>query len=510
MTQQLIALAIFIGIFTLATLRKVHLGVIMFAAAAGVGIWLAGMELSQVIKGFPISILVLLVGVTYFFAIAQNNGTVDRIIDAVIRRVGDRAAFLPLAFFLLTTGIAAMGAPLAGLVMVPIGMPLARKYKIDSVLMGIAIGSGVSAGGFAPTSLFGIVTYGTAHAVNIELNPLLLFSVAFVFNLLLVAVAYALFGGLRLFRRGTVVPESDLRGPDLKDRRPLAGHPFEREALAAAVAPHGSEGGGDRPGGEPGPATQGTTSGASLGATGASVPLGTQTTASAELGAGTRAGHGTQGKQAPSGTGKAVPFTGVQIATIVCMLGLIASVIGLAIAGLEPDIGVLCFAFATVLTLIDPSTGKSSVSKIDWSTVLMVGGIITFVGVLQHMGVVDMLGEAAAHLGSPIVAAFLICLVGGLVSAFASTTGMLAALVPLAIPLVADGGIAGWAVIAALGVCSSVVDLSPFSTVGATVVASVEPEEKPRVTRVLTRWGLSMVVIGPLVLVGGLVVPFSL
>jgi di/tricarboxylate transporter len=192
------------------------------------------------------------------------------------------------------------------------------------------------------------------------------------------------------------------------------------------------------------------------------------------------------------------------------MAGLVVTVILMSVLGSNPDIGVLCFAFASVLTLCDPQSGKSAVAKIDWSTVLLVGGIITFVGVLQTMGAVAMLGEAAGAVGTPLLAALVICGIGGLISAFASTTGMLAALVPLALPLVASGDIAGWAVIAALGVCSSIVDVSPFSTVGATFVATVNADERPRVTRLLTRWGLSMVVVGPLLLVGALVIPSSL
>ena len=110
----------------------------------------------------------------------------------------------------------------------------------------------------------------------------------------------------------------------------------------------------------------------------------------------------------------------------------------------------LCFAFGAVLTLIDPASGRAAVSRIDWSTVLLVGGIITFVGVLQKMGSVELLGEAAGNAGAPILAALAICMIGALVSAFASTTGILAALVPLALPLVASGDVAGWALISAL------------------------------------------------------------
>jgi di/tricarboxylate transporter len=459
MELQILALAIFVGVFVLATLRKVHIGVLMFAAAAGVGVWMAGMTIEKVVAGFPIGILVLLVGVTYFFAIAQANGTIDRIIEMAIAKVGDRAFFLPLAFFALTIGISAMGSPLAGLVMAPIGMPLAKRYGIDRMLMGLAIGSGLSAGGFAPTSLFGIVTYGTARAAGIDLDPLVLFSVALGTNILLLGAAYVLFGGFKLLNTrtadgfGTTVPR-------FSASRPTPSHPFEREG---------------------------------------NIARGKQA-----------AQQSVQVLDEPAPTPQPSRLDRNQIITVLCMAGLVVTVILMSVLGASPDIGVLCFAFASVLTLCDPLSGKSAVAKIDWSTVLLVGGIITFVGVLQTMGAVALLGEAAGAVGTPLLAALVICAIGALVSAFASTTGMLAALVPLALPLVASGDVAGWAVIAALGVCSSIVDVSPFSTVGATFVATVDADERPRITKHLTRWGLSMVVAGPLLLVGALVLPSSL
>jgi di/tricarboxylate transporter len=313
-----------------------------------------------------------------------------------------------------------MGSPLAGLMTAPVGMPVAKKYGMDPMLMALAIGSGISAGAFAPTSLFGIVSYGAAQQAEIDLNPLTLFAVAVIANLGLLIAAFVIFGR-----------------PKLVERRGATRSAGGDDALCA-------------------------------------------------------------------------PFERNQIATIVCMIGLVVAVIATSISGLNPDIGVLCFAFGAVLALIDPRSGMSAVSKIDWSTVLLVGGIITFVGVLQHMGSVDMLGEAAKNIGAPIVTALVICLIGALVSAFASTTGILAALVPLAVPLAASGDVAGWALISALAVCSSIVDVSPFSTVGATLVATAAEEDRPRMTSLLTRWGMSMVVAGPIVLVAILVLPGTL
>lgn len=458
MALQLSALVIFIGVFLVSTLRKVHIGVLMFATACGVGLWLADMPIDDIIGGFPLSILVLLVGVTYFFAIAQSNGTIDRIIEVALAKVGDNAAVLPFVFFALTAGISAMGSPLGGLVMAPIGMPIARKYGMDPMLMGLAIGTGLSAGAFAPTSLFGIVSYGTAHEAGIELSPLTLFTVAVVVNLVLLLGAFVMFGGSGLRQRHVAL------ATEIGSRTPSF---VTSIATGAGTAQYEGD-------------VTHRISGSRL-----------------DDGPGPR--HGTLAEREP--------FTGVQIATVICMVGLVGAVIGISLAGQDPDIGVLGFAFGAVLTLIDPKSGNSAVAKIDWSTVLLVGGIITFVGVLQHMGAVDLLGETAGKVGVPIVAALIICLLGGLISAFASTTGMLAALVPLALPLVATGDIPGWALICALAVCSSIVDVSPFSTVGATLVASVAEDQRARMTSLLTRWGMSMVVIGPVALVGTLVVP---
>lgn len=71
--------------------------------------------------------------------------------------------------------------------------------------------------------------------------------------------------------------------------------------------------------------------------------------------------------------------------------------------------------------------------KIDWPTVVLVIGIITYVRVPQARGAFNMLGERAADLDAPILAALLVGLVDALASAFASTTAMLALLAPLVI-----------------------------------------------------------------------------
>ena len=404
-----LAIAIFVAVFAIATFRNIHLGVLVLPAACAVGVWLAGMPLATVIAGFPVSILVLLAGVTYFFGIAQGNGTIDRVLQTLLAAVGARRGLLPFLFFLITAGVAAMGSPQAGYVVMPLAMPAARRSGIDAMLMAVAINAGISAGGLAPTSLFGIVTNSTARQAGIDLNPLTLLAAAIVANVALIAAATWLFPG-----------------------------------ASTAAAPRD-------PGAEPAPAAA------------------------------------------------RASFTAPQIVTLTCIAGLILSVIIGFSLGLEPDIGVIAFGFGAALTLAYPAAGVEGLRRIDWSTILMVGGIVTYVGVLQKMDAVNLLGHAAMTVGTPLVAAFVICLIAGLVSAFASTTGILAALVPMAVPLAASGGVTGWALISAMGVCASIVDVSPFSTTGALLIASATEDERPRLKSLLMRWGFAMVVVGPAV-----------
>ena len=108
-----------------------------------------------------------------------------------------------------------------------------------------------------------------------------------------------------------------------------------------------------------------------------------------------------------------------------------------------------------------------------------------------------------------MLTALVICVIAGLVSAFASTIGILGALIPLAVPLlIPGGGLEMTGFIYALAISASLVDCAPFGTTGATIVASGVEEERPRLYRHLMFWGLSMVIIGPVVTLLLFVVPF--
>jgi di/tricarboxylate transporter len=463
MTVQLAALAICIGVFAVGLYRHINVGILSFTAACAVGVWLAQIPIQDVIEGYPVDLFLLLAGVTFFFGVAQANGTIKKLIDSALRKVGDRVALLPLVFFCMSAAIGSMGNPAASFVIMPIGMNVAQRRGIDPSLMAIAMGTGMSAGGFAPTSMFGIIVYGTAREANIAMSPVLLFVVALTVNLILLAAAHTLFGR-QLLRSA--------RSPQRLDAELLTIGADRTADVGTEQRIPASGGGSSEPG--------------SRAESGLDPP------------------PGADGDTSVAGE----PFTAVQRVTILAMVALVGTVVIANAIGASPDLGVLTFALGAVLVVFDPKSCGVGISKIDWGTILLVCGIITYVNLLDTMGAIDLLGKFAAAVSIPLLAAVLICLIAGLVSAFASTLAMLAVLVPLAAPLVVAGGIPGWALIFSIAICASIVDVSPISSSGAMMVATYpDPEGRPRLIRILMRWGLTMVIVGPIALVGTLVLP---
>ncbi len=67
-------IAIVISCFT-----SLNIGFLSIALAFLVGVLWGGMSVSDVLKGFPVNLLVLLIGVSYLFSLAEANGTLEKL-----------------------------------------------------------------------------------------------------------------------------------------------------------------------------------------------------------------------------------------------------------------------------------------------------------------------------------------------------------------------------------------------------------------------------------------------
>lgn len=173
------------------------------------------------------------------------------------------------------------------------------------------------------------------------------------------------------------------------------------------------------------------------------------------------------------------------------------------------DVGLVAISVAVVLTLAAPGLQKPAIDEIKWPVVLLITGVLTYVGVLEEMGTIDWVGEEVADVGAPLLAALLLCYVGAIVSAFASSVGVLGAFIPLALPFLLQGEVAVVGTVAALAVSSTMVDVSRYSTNGALVMANAKGVDQDAFYRQLLVYGAVIVAVVPplawlvLIVIGG-------
>jgi di/tricarboxylate transporter len=459
MSPELISILVLVVVFVIATTRSVNMGALAFAAAFAVGELVADLDADGIFAGFPGALFVVLVGVTYLFAIARANGTTDWLVHAAIRLVRGRVALIPWVMFALTGALTAIGAvsPAAVAIVAPIALSFAARYGISPLLMGAMVVHGAQAGGFSPISIYGTIVNGIVEKEKLPGNEIFLFFASLTVNLVIAAVVFLLFGGRKLWATGAVV---------------------EEEAAGRGPSPAGD--------------TTGTGTGTNTG-TGSATPA-TEPTPTA-TGTTTMAPRPEELPTTPR-------LTPAVITTLTSLVALVVAVLAF-----DLDAGLTAITLAVVLSTVWPEDSRKAVGQIAWSTVLLICGVLTYVAVLDEMGTITWAGEGVSDIGVPLLAAVLLCYIGAIISAFASSVGIMGALIPLAVPFLAQGEIGAVGMVAALAVSATVVDVSPFSTNGALVLAAAPDVDRERFFRQLMVYGGIVVAVVPAVVWLVLVVP---
>jgi di/tricarboxylate transporter len=210
-TVAALALAVIVS-----CVSAINVGVLAVALAWIVGVYIGGQPVNTIMSGFPSSLFLTLAGVTLLFALAQSNGTLERITHHAVRLCRGNRGVIPMMFFVLGAGLSSMGPgniATAALV-APLAMATATSSKIPLFLMAIMVGNGANAGALSPFAPTGIIVNGLMAR-----NGLTGYEVqTYLYNLAAhTAVAfggYVLFGGLKLFRSGSAPPPKPEDGSD--------------------------------------------------------------------------------------------------------------------------------------------------------------------------------------------------------------------------------------------------------------------------------------------------------
>ncbi|GHF05333.1 hypothetical protein GCM10017786_43500 [Amycolatopsis deserti] len=413
MSPELISIGALVVMFLVATLLPINIGILAFVAAFLIGTAALGLDDEQIFEGFPVSLFVTIVGVTYLFSIAQRNGTIDLLVAQGVRLVRGRVALIPWVLFVVAAVLTAFGTftPAAVALLVPIGMSIAFRHGMSPLMMGMMIICGAHAGAFSPIAVSGALVNGMIADTPLSVPAWAVFLASFGFNLVLSALTFVL-----LRHRTQAAPEDTATGTSAEP----------------AVASVGWR----------------------------------------------------------------------QWLTLALLAGL---VVGALVFHLQ--IGFLALAAGALLALVDVKNQAKAVEGISWSTILLVAGMVTYVGILEKAGTIDMISEHAAEVGAPLVVALLLCLTVAITSAFASSTAILTAIIPIAVPLLLSSHLSAAGLVAALAISTTIVDVSPFSTNGALVLSNARGVDRQRFYRQIIGYTCGIVAFGPVLAWGALVLP---
>lgn len=106
MNLSVISLVVLIVVVAIGFIKKVNLGFLSLGVAYFLGI-AGGMSAKQIASGFDSSMFVTLVGVTFLFGMASNNGTLDLFSKKVVALVGKHTVLIPILMFFLSAFISA-------------------------------------------------------------------------------------------------------------------------------------------------------------------------------------------------------------------------------------------------------------------------------------------------------------------------------------------------------------------------------------------------------------------
>ena len=459
MSPQLISIYALVAMFVVATILPINMGVLAFVGAFLVGTLVAGQTTSAIIAGFPGGLFLTLVGITFLFAIAQNNGTIDWLVRLAVKGVRGRIAAIPWIMFGISAVLTSVGAvsPGAVAIIAPVALGFALKYSISPLLMGLMVIHGAQAGGFSPISIYGGITNRIVARAGLPLSEITTFLASFGVNLAVAVLLFLALGGRKLLQARAETPAA-VHVPHVQIAVPQTGPQIfgdsEAEALSEEIAletgqkPNRSIT--ERPVEEP---------------------------------------------ETPEGG----------LYQIVTLLGLVA--LAVLVLAFNLDIGFVAITIGLGLSLIAPTLQKRAMGQVAWPEIMLITGVSTYVVVLEKMGTISYVGDSVAGLASPLLAALLLCFIGAVVSAFASSTAVLGSLIPLAVPFLQAGtGVSPIGFIAAMAVSSTIVDVSPFSTNGALVLANAQGVDREAFFRKLMAYGAIVTVVAPIVVWGLFVV----
>jgi di/tricarboxylate transporter len=194
---SLIALLVAIA---LSLTSRVNVGVVAMAFAWIIGTAMAGLKPDQVTAGFPSSLFLTLAGVTLLFALAETNGTLERLANRAVGLVRGNARVVPLMFFLIALTLSSIGpgAISAVALLIPLAMAVGTRAGVPRFLTALMVANGANAGNLSPISAVGVLANTKMAGAGIGGHEIKVWLANLIAHAVVAGAAYVLLGGYRL------------------------------------------------------------------------------------------------------------------------------------------------------------------------------------------------------------------------------------------------------------------------------------------------------------------------
>ena len=194
-----ISLLVLALVVAIGFIKKINLGFFALGAAFILGT-IGGMKASQITGGFSSSMFVTLVGVTFMFGMASQNGTLDLFSKKVVALVGKHTVLIPILMFVLSAFISAIGPGhiAAGILMTTFAMYLAFEMDINPMATSLYAKLGANAGCASTLSITGILARQLSEPLGYSGFGLHLFLSTLLSGFIFTVVVYILYKGYKV------------------------------------------------------------------------------------------------------------------------------------------------------------------------------------------------------------------------------------------------------------------------------------------------------------------------
>ncbi|MFT8637132.1 MAG: SLC13 family permease [Pseudoclavibacter sp.] len=208
-----IALAISIGV---GYATKINTGLIAFCFAYIIGVFFMKMEPAEVVALWPIKVFFDIFSVTLLFAVALDNGTLEKIAQKMLHGSRKLAWAMVFVFFFTAVIVAALGAGFFAVMafLAPAALLICRELKIEPLIGGLAVMVGAQAGSNFMSSLNGIVFDGLFRELKYSESDSFLFRtaifIAYLVFTFLVLLGFTLYYRHKAKKAGTTAGIADV------------------------------------------------------------------------------------------------------------------------------------------------------------------------------------------------------------------------------------------------------------------------------------------------------------